>query len=226
MPGLAAVSRSPVNAAESCRKQAFRRASSKAAGALAPSAAAEEASRCLQCDRYCGICVSVCPNRANLAVFGPERSWPAQEAVRAGENTHVRTLGVMTLRQSCQVLNIGDFCNECGNCEAFCPSADAPYKVKQRVHFSDASFTAYKNGIMALDDGGFVGKRDGAPWSLRREAEGWLYEDERLTALLDAETLAARRAELKKGAQYANLGDVAQIIIFCDLVRGALPRKA
>ena len=226
LPGLAtAPSRAPVNAAESCRKQAFRRASSKAAGALTPEAAAEEASRCLQCDRYCGICVSVCPNRANLAVFGPVRSWPVQEAVQRGESTEVRTLGLTMLRQSWQVLNIGDFCNECGNCEAFCPSAGAPYKVKQRVHVSEASFKADANGIMALGDGGFVGKRDNAPWSLRQQADGWLYEDERLTALLDAETLAAKRAELKKGAGSANLGDVAQTVILCDLFRGAMPPK-
>ena len=102
----------------------------------------------------------------------------------------------------------------------------ALYKVKQRVHVSEASFKADANGIMALGDGSFVGKRDNASWSLRQQADGWLYEDERLTALLDAETLAAKRAELKKGAGSANLGDVAQTVILCDLLRGALPCKA
>ena len=179
-----------------------------------------EASRCLQCDRYCGICVSVCPNRANVALFGQERSWPVQEAVLSGEHTHVRTLGVHTVRQPWQVLNIGDFCNACGNCDTFCPSADAPYKRKQRLHFSEESFNTDRNGILSLGGNKFAGKRENASWFLCLEPEGWVYEDDRLTAVLDTETLAATRAVLKQGVASANLGDAAQAAIFCDLVRG------
>ena len=221
MPGrFPAPGRLPVNAADSIRKQAFRECPPQE---TTPAAVAEEAARCLQCDRYCGVCVSVCPNRANIAVFGTERAWPVQEAVRTHDGTAVRTLGVKTIRQPWQVLNIGDFCNECGNCETFCPSSGAPYKAKQRVHFSEASFTADENGVMRRADGSFAGKRENAPWTLRREAEGWLYEDDHLTALLDAETLAAKHATLKDGTACAHLGDAALAVIVCDLFGGVLP---
>jgi putative selenate reductase len=31
-----------------------------------------------------------------------------------------------------QTLNVADFCNECGNCATFCPTAGAPYRDKPR----------------------------------------------------------------------------------------------
>ncbi|SBV96833.1 hypothetical protein KL86DPRO_11112 [uncultured delta proteobacterium] len=225
--------RAATNVSASVRRQAFRTPNAKgtsffaaASGAAAIAASIEEAARCLQCDRYCGICVSVCPNRANLAVFGPERAWPIQEAVRSGDETIVRTLGVKTLSQSWQVLNIGDFCNECGNCETFCPSSGAPYKVKERVHFGEASFKADANGFIRLGNETFAGKRANEPWSLSLGPEGWQYEDDRVSALLDAQTLAAKRVALKQGVNRANLSDAAQAVILCDLMRGVGPLEA
>lgn len=218
-----APARSTLNVAEICRRQAFREPSPGNVNAASPPSAAKEAARCLQCSRYCGVCVSVCPNRANMALFSTERSWPVQEAVCVGEDTHVRTLDVKTLRQTWQVVNIGDFCNECGNCETFCPSSCAPYKSKQRVHFSQASFNADRNGIIHLDDGTFSGKRENEAWSLHLENEGWVYEDDRLTAVLNVETLAAKHVALKKGCMHASLGDAAQAAIFCDLICDAMP---
>jgi putative selenate reductase len=38
---------------------------------LSPEAAAREAERCLQCDDLCSLCVTVCPNRANIAYATP-----------------------------------------------------------------------------------------------------------------------------------------------------------
>lgn len=218
-----APSRSALDVAEICRKQAFREPSPEGANTAALPTAAQEAARCLQCDRFCGVCVSVCPNRANVTLFSAERSYPVQEAVRTGEDTLVRTLDVKTVRQSWQVLNIGDFCNECGNCETFCPSSDAPYKVKQRLHLSETSFDADRNGIIHLGRGSFSGKRENENWSLRLEADGWVYEDDRITTVLDEETLVAKHATLKKGCAYASLGDAAQAALFCGLIRAALP---
>jgi putative selenate reductase len=71
-----------------------------------------EAGRCLDCDVFCGVCVSVCPNLA-LQTYEVD---PAA----AG------------LRQRYQVAVIADLCNECGNCTTFCPTSGKPYRDKPR----------------------------------------------------------------------------------------------
>ena len=42
-----------------------------------------------------------------------------------------------TGRQAWQIVNLADFCNECGNCESFCPSADRPWADKPRLALSE-----------------------------------------------------------------------------------------
>ncbi|MDJ0751647.1 MAG: putative selenate reductase subunit YgfK [Woeseiaceae bacterium] len=72
-----------------------------------------EASRCLSCDVFCGLCVSVCPNLA-LQTYEVD---PAASG----------------LRQRYQVAVIENLCNECGNCTTFCPTSGRPYRDKPRL---------------------------------------------------------------------------------------------
>ncbi|MGL4392534.1 MAG: FAD-dependent oxidoreductase, partial [Fusobacteriaceae bacterium] len=65
----------------------------------------KEKERCLECNYICENCAEVCPNRANVAVK------------IEGFNTP-------------QILHLDPLCNECGNCETFCPYSSAPYKDK------------------------------------------------------------------------------------------------
>lgn len=69
----------------------------------------KEASRCLECSYLCNRCVEVCPNRANVAV--DMRAWGAFE-------------------DPFQILHLDAYCNECGNCETFCPHQGGPYRRK------------------------------------------------------------------------------------------------
>jgi putative selenate reductase len=72
-----------------------------------------EAQRCLDCDVFCGLCVSVCPNLA-LQTYEVD---PAASR----------------LKQRYQVAVIADLCNECGNCTTFCPTSGQPYRDKPRL---------------------------------------------------------------------------------------------
>ena len=73
-----------------------------------------EASRCLSCDVFCGLCVSVCPNLA-LQTYEVD---PAASG----------------LSQRYQVAVIENLCNECGNCTTFCPTSGRPYRDKPRLY--------------------------------------------------------------------------------------------
>ena len=91
----------------------------------------EENDRCLECHKLCNICVEVCPNRANIAVIVPT------------ENVTCKN----------QIIHIDGMCNECGNCESFCPYDNAPYRDKFSFYWSMKDFEDSKNdGFLLLEE--------------------------------------------------------------------------
>ena len=78
-----------------------------------------EAGRCLECSYLCNKCVDVCPNRANVAL-------------------DMRECGLF--EDPFQILHIDAYCNECGNCETFCPYSGGPYKKKFTLFSSEGDF--------------------------------------------------------------------------------------
>ncbi|MDR2946306.1 MAG: FAD-dependent oxidoreductase, partial [Candidatus Adiutrix sp.] len=123
--------------------------------------AREEAARCLRCDQVCNVCVTVCPNRANLALPGKKLALPLQKAVADGGSVRIVTEGKLPVDQAFQVVNVADFCNECGNCAAFCPSSGAPYRDKFKVHLSRESFEQSGDGAYFAAAGLLKIKRGG-----------------------------------------------------------------
>ena len=88
-----------------------------------------ENERCLGCGSVCGNCVDVCPNRANQVVMVDGRE---------------------------QILHLDALCNECGNCETFCPYSSAPYKEKLTLFASEKEMDESENpGFVILPDGTF-----------------------------------------------------------------------
>ncbi len=55
--------------------------------------------------------------------------------------------------QSLQIAVLTDFCNECGNCETFCPTAGEPYRDKPRLYLDRAEFEAQSDNAFMLFDG-------------------------------------------------------------------------
>ena len=96
---------------------------------------AKEASRCLGCSFVCDKCVEVCPNRANVTLTsGP---------MGAG------------FKNIAQILHIDGLCNECGNCETFCPySVGSPYKTKTTLFWTEKELRESNN------DGFFIESQD------------------------------------------------------------------
>ncbi len=91
---------------------------------------ANENNRCLECDLVCNICVEVCPNRANFQV-----------KVSDGN-----------LNCSNQILHLDGMCNECGNCQTFCPYQGAPYQDKFTLFRNKADFDDSRNAGFLLTD--------------------------------------------------------------------------
>ncbi|MEA4971412.1 MAG: putative selenate reductase subunit YgfK [Candidatus Pelethousia sp.] len=95
-------------------------------GILAYNSSKCESERCLACNIVCEACATVCPNRANVTIQVPGH------AMR-------------------QILHVDYLCNECGNCEAFCPYDSAPYKHKFTYFANARDFNDSENaGFMVI----------------------------------------------------------------------------
>ncbi len=107
---------------------------------LTESEAVQESKRCLLCDELCDICVSVCPNRANLSYSATPLSIDIPVYGRTEKGIEKIGEERFSISQQNQVLNITDLCNHCGNCTTFCPSSGKPFRDKPRIALSAESF--------------------------------------------------------------------------------------
>jgi putative selenate reductase len=163
---------------------------------LDEASAKQEAQRCLQCDLLCNICTTVCPNRANISYSLDPIEYYVQQAVRSGNDTRIEELEKVSITQPFQIINIGDFCNECGNCTTFCPTSGAPYQVKPKFYLTPESFASEQNGYMFMD-GLLKARVDGKLESLNRHADHLIYETPDIRARMNLKTLYVAEATIR-----------------------------
>lgn len=82
-----------------------------------------DASRCLLCDAICNKCVEVCPNRSNIPIHISDGKF----------------------KDLFQIIHIDKSCNECGNCETFCPYNGKPYQDKITIFSDEEEFQRSRN---------------------------------------------------------------------------------
>ncbi|MGD8962350.1 MAG: FAD-dependent oxidoreductase, partial [Desulfobacterales bacterium] len=188
--------------------------------------AQNEAARCLQCDELCNVCVAVCPNRANMGFNLEPTTFKIQEARPAGDGVEITELETVRVEQRYQVLNIGDYCNECGNCTTFCPTSGSPYLDKARFHVTAESFAASQRGYYFAADNRLDYKHNDHNASLEITIEGFIYENAAVRATLDKDYRAQK--VVFKGTHTApvNLRQGAEMAILCEAVRFLPPMAA
>jgi len=118
--------------------------------------AKEEAARCLNCDVYCSICSSVCPNTANFTYNATPFETENTEMQLIDNKWIIKSSEKFKISQKTQILNIFDFCNECGNCSMFCPTSGRPFADKPRVVLSQE---AWHNTGNVFQFANLVGKK-------------------------------------------------------------------
>ncbi len=190
---------------------------------LSEEEAVAEASRCLQCDLVCNVCVTVCPNRANVALRANPVSYPIQ-TVKADGSVVVN--GEVHLKQAYQIINIADFCNQCGNCQTFCPTSGAPYMDKSRVHLSAASLKAHGEGFLMAAPGIMEVMHDHRAARLTDNGAVFLYEDDEVRLSLVKEGLRATDVELKSQVNAKSLVDAVEAAVLFNLLAETAPFSA
>ncbi len=119
--------------------------------------ARREADRCMECSYICNKCVDVCPNRANVPI-------------------DVRNTGLFT--DPFQILHLDAFCNECGNCETFCPYDGGPYKSKFTLFSRRDDFENSTNSGFLVEGGEILIRVDGKLYPCEMDKDGTLYGEE------------------------------------------------
>ena len=100
---------------------------------------------CLTCDK----CIPVCPNDANFALKIPQGETEILEFENNNSGWSVNARSSLKLAKKYQIANFADFCNECGNCDIFCPEDGGPYLLKPRFFGSRETFQefSYRDGF-------------------------------------------------------------------------------
>lgn len=190
---------------------------------LDDAAARKEAERCLYCDELCNVCVTVCPNRANIGFQMEPVTFTVQKARPDGDTVEISDLETVHIAQKPQVLNIGDYCNECGNCTTFCPTSGSPYLDKAKFHVTADSFAAAALGYYFRGDNLLEFKQDGRTASLEITDAGYIYQNGTVRAILSKD-YAAQKVEIKGGGKEAvSLRHAAEMAILAKAVRGVVP---
>ncbi len=113
-----------------------------------------EASRCVDCDTICSLCVGVCPNLALMTYQSDTFAWDLP-TFTVDDRALVET-GKVAFRvdQPYQIVVLTDFCNECGNCVTACPTSGRPYEDKPRLYLNQAEFDGQaSNAFMVRREG-------------------------------------------------------------------------
>ena len=107
---------------------------------------------CINCDK----CIPVCPNDANF-FFEIEPLTVTYKNIKM-ENGKWELVdgGEFTVKKSHQIANFADACNDCGNCDVFCPEDGGPYIEKPRFFGSLEQWREWNrlSGFVLLKENG------------------------------------------------------------------------
>jgi putative selenate reductase len=150
-----------------------------------------EASRCVDCDTICSLCVGVCPNMALLTYEMTPFTADLPALLVTDGRVETGPVRRFTVDQTLQIAVLTDFCNECGNCVTACPTAGTPYRDKPRLYLD-------RNDFETETDNAFMFSRDAAATIVEARFDGAThrmsingqveYESPQLRATFDAAT--------------------------------------
>jgi len=184
----------------------------------------DEAARCLNCDEICNICTTVCPNFANYSYEITPISYQLQKAV-VSENGKIEILHDKTfeVKQKYQILNIANFCNECGNCNTFCPTSSAPYKEKPKVYLTIKSFKENESGyyLSKLEEKNVLIYKEGESIKTLTELKNeYVYETDYIVATLNKKDFSI--IEAKSKVNCVKEAHFEQAAIMSVIIKGAI----
>jgi putative selenate reductase len=180
---------------------------------------------CINCDK----CLPACPNDANFVYeVGPLAREYESYRVHGGRAVPVPG-GRFEVRERHQIGTFQDFCNDCGNCDTFCPEDGGPYLEKPRFF---GSLDAWQR--LSDRDGFHVERREtsdvmrgrlgGVEYRLEvdREADQAVFSDGRVTLELRHRDRMPVGASVAPGTLDGHTLDVGVYLKMAILLDGVL----
>jgi putative selenate reductase len=180
---------------------------------------------CVNCDK----CLPACPNDANF-VYETEPLAKEYESYRA-EGGHAVPVagGRFEVRELHQIATFQDFCNDCGNCDTFCPEDGGPYLEKPRFFGSLATFRglADRDGFCIegrQETEAMRGRLGGIEYRLDvdRQTDRAVFTDGRVTLELRHRERAPVGATVAPGTPEGHTLDVGAYLRMAALLDGVL----
>ena len=172
-------------------------------------------------------CRSARTTRTSPSTRRPRRSRRGRRRRRGAARARVPG-GLWTVKKPQQWANFADACNECGNCDVFCPEDGGPYVVKARYFGSRASFEASPglDGLWIERDGSGLRVHARVGWARLLDDHAWRRGDHRRRRVARALRLAARcvrrgRGRRRRGAVRIGMSG-ALYLTLRTLLRGVL----
>ena len=183
---------------------------------------------CINCDK----CLPACPNDANFVYETEPASIEYRNYRVEGGRATPAAGGTFVVAEPHQIGTFQDFCNDCGNCDTFCPEDGGPYRVKPRFF---GSLEAWRTD--APRDGLFVEPRpngavawarlEGIEYRYERDGDRAVFSDGRITLELRYPDRAPLGATVAEGTPDGHTLDGRAGLTIAALVDGVLdPRRA
>jgi putative selenate reductase len=185
---------------------------------------------CLNCDK----CLPACPNDANF-VYEVEPLAREYESYKVVGGRPVPVAGGrFEVRERHQIGTFQDFCNDCGNCDTFCPEDGGPYLEKPSFF---GSLTAWRRHagrdgfhVRAGAGGDWMwGRVGGVPYKLEvdREADQAVFTDGSVTVELRHRDRTPVGASVARDTPDGHALDIGVYLRMAVLLDGVLdPRRA
>jgi len=188
---------------------------------------------CIACDK----CVQVCPNDANFTLQLPEAfagELKLRDLVVRGGALVDGPERASAFREKTQLATFADGCNECGNCDVFCPEEGGPYVVKPRFFSSRARMEqapARLEGFAVEREDGWdrlVGRHEGARLSLELDRARRLarFDDGQVRLELDCSGFQRLGAEVRPTAEEGHVVRLDRARAMAALLAGVLAEGA
>jgi putative selenate reductase len=167
--------------------------------------AMSEASRCLLCDETCNICTTLCPN---LALYGFDIEpiqYSLQKVLVNDGNYQLEESTNFAVNQKHQILHIADWCNKCGNCTTFCPTAGSPYKEKPHLYLNKEAFDNDNEGYYfeeGNDDHRLLLKKDGHISYLKIKNDDYIFETGNNNVVIDKGTFRVKDVNCQENGNF------------------------
>lgn len=179
---------------------------------------------CLSCD----ICVPVCPNDANFAFPLDPVSLAIHTVQPSTSGWEVHSTDTLRLTRKHQIAHFADACNDCGNCDTFCPEDGGPYQIKPAVFHSPTSMASSQSRhaiCLGHEPGELLGRFDGHTYTVQIQGDRLRYAGADFDIDIERACLDGAAPIRVQGHARAPV-DLRWLVIIGCLARGLLDRRA